>query len=177
MRCRPIRVLAFAALLSTGGCVSLAEARDHQAVEWDDGGKDQVAVWLSGGSLYGGQPWAFLTELVATPVLIPFETYIALEFAASDDARVAWGPLGWLASLLPGFTCMPMEEHPDYWLHLRDPLHLPAAERERLRRASAGGSVEWLIEQYERSWPGDPKLARHVHSVVTQVELEPGPGG
>ena len=120
-----------------------------------------------------GPPWMFLAELVATPVLVPIETYVALEYFMSDDARVAWGPLGWLASLLPGFTCMPVEEHPDLFLHLRDTLHLAAAERERLRRASASASVEWLVEQYARSWPGEPKQAQRVRDVVAFVELEP----
>src|SRR5262249_43929219 len=111
-----VRAFAFAAVSCAGGCVSLAEARYHQAVEWDDGGKEQMAVWLGGGNMPGGQPWLFLTELVATPVLVPVETYVALEYFMSEDARVAWGPLGWLASLLPGFTCMPVEEHPDLYL-------------------------------------------------------------
>src|SRR5262245_28565734 len=164
-----VRSLVLAAAWSAGGCVSLAEARYHQAVEWDDGGKEQIAVWLGGGSMPGGQPWLFLTELVATPVLVPFETYVALDYAASDDARVAWGPLGWLASLLPGFTCMPLEEHPDLFLRLRDTLHPSAGERERLRCASAGASVEWLVEQYTRIWPDDPKLARRVRNVVASV--------
>jgi len=150
----------------------MVECRDHQAVVWDDGGAETVAVWLRGGSLERGQPWLFLGELVATPLLIPIETCLAVTCAFSDDARIAWGPLGYVASLLPGFTCMPVQEHPGVWLHLGNPLPLPASERERLRHASTSESVEWLVEQYQHLFPDDAMLPGRVRRIVASVELE-----
>lgn len=145
----------------TTGCYSLAEQRHEHAVTWSDGVTTPLEVWIVQGS--GGHPLMLPLDLIATPVIMCFETYLALNAAQHEDHRIRWGPVGWLASLLPVVTCMGMDNHLS--VHVPpDALPLPAEDHARLAKLSAAESVAWLAERIGK----DP---RHLSATVTEVRL------
>ncbi|MBK9387573.1 MAG: hypothetical protein IPN34_22390 [Planctomycetes bacterium] len=162
---------AIGLLLFLSSCTSLWQQRDEQAVVWEDGDPAKIEVWLSQGSSMLGQPWFFLIDVVATPVLVVNETFFACGALGREDARIAAGPFGYLASLLPGITCMPLDAHPSVWLRLSEPLRLPAAERERLSKLGPCGGVRWLAEHYARQVPRGAVAAEFVRDWVVSVRL------
>jgi hypothetical protein len=159
--------------LLLASCTSLWQQRDEQAVVWEDGDPAEIEVWLSQGSTMLGQPWVFLFDVALTPVLVLNESFFACGALSRDEARIAGGPLGYLASLLPGITCMPLDAHPSVWLRLSEPLRLPASERERLSKLGPCGGVRWLAEHYERQDSRGPIAAELVYAWVSSVRLVP----
>lgn len=168
----PTIALTLVATLASS-CTSLWQQRDEQAVIWEDGDPARIEVWLSQGSLVLGQPWLFLLDVVATPVLVVNETFFALAASDREDARIAGGPFGYLASLLPGITCMPLDARPSVWLRLNEPLRLPRSERERLSKLGPCGGVHWLAEHYERQDARGAIAAEQVRAWVASVRLVP----
>ena len=161
-------------LIMCSGCVSMWQQRDHQDVVWSDGGQETVEVWLGQGSTMVGQPFTLLLDVLVTPVMWFAESSFALAAMSADDRAIAGGPFGYLLSLLPVFTCVPLDAHPSAWLHLRESMPLPAAEREVLRGLGDAGGVAWLARHYEQKWAKvNPHLAGNVHRWVVAVRLGP----
>ncbi|MBL8898250.1 MAG: hypothetical protein JNM84_11510 [Planctomycetes bacterium] len=158
-------------LLLLSSCVSLWQQSDEQAVVWDDGDPAKIEVWLSQGSTMLGQPWVFLFDVALTPLLVFNETFFAWGAWSREDARISGGPFGYVVSLLPGITCMPLDAHPSVWLRLSEPLRLPASERERLAKLGPCGGVHWLAEHYERQDPRGARAAELVREWVASVRL------
>lgn len=156
-------------VLSFASCASLWQQRDEQAVVWDDGDPAKVEIWLRQGSTMLGQPWLFAMDVAATPILIVNETIFAGAAWGSENARVAGGPIGYLVSLLPGITCMPLDAHPSVWLHSSEPLRLSANERERLASLGPRAAVQWLAENYARQH--GEQAAEKVRTWVASVGL------
>jgi hypothetical protein len=174
-RLRRAPILALCIL--TAGCVSFWEQRWHQEVEWSDGSDATLEVWVAQGTAFFDHPWIVVVDTLATPIVWFAEGTFALAAATSDDAAIAWGPLGFLASLLPVYTCMPLDAKPLAWLRLHDRLPVPAAERDVLRGLSNQGSVEWLATRCESAWGKEsPHLADNVRRWVTAVRVGPPKG-
>ncbi|MCA8973276.1 MAG: hypothetical protein KDC98_01075 [Planctomycetes bacterium] len=161
------------AFLLLPACTSLWEQRDYQAVEWADGDGSRIEVWLRQGTEWAGVPWLTILDVLATPVLWIADVQFASAALAKDDARISGGPVGFLVSLLPFFTCMPIDARPSAWLHLDDPLRLPAEEREQLRRMGERGGVRWLARHYQTAFPDSAASAEKVRTWVTGVRLVP----
>jgi hypothetical protein len=159
--------------LLLASCTSLWQQRDEQAVVWEDGDPAEIEVWLSQGSTMLGQPWVFLFDVALTPVLVLNESFFACGALSRDEARIAGGPLGYLASLLPGITCMPLDAHPSVWLRLDEPLRLPPSERERLAKLGPCGGVHWLAEHYARQDTRGEMAGELVRVWVASVRLVP----
>lgn len=165
--------LPLAMLLATSGCMSLWQQRTHQAVAWEDGDPARIEVWLRQGTTWLGQPLFFLLDTLATPVLWIGESAIAIAAWDDPDAAIAGGPFGYLVSLLPGFTCVPIDSHPSSFLRLGDALRLSVAERERLARLGDGEGVEWLAAHYAALDERRPERAEMVRYWIAAVRLAP----
>ncbi|MCB9885267.1 MAG: hypothetical protein H6838_07230 [Planctomycetes bacterium] len=165
------KALLWLLLSGLAGCTSLWTQRDHQAVAWSDGDEARIDVWLRQGSSDVGVPWLTLADVVATPVIWVAEVQFGVFAALSDDARIEWGPLGFLASLLPCITCVPLDNKPYAWLHLSSALHLGPEDRAELAGLGEGAGVEWLAARYVAQFPEDAGAADRVRKWVSGVSL------
>lgn len=167
-----MRAAAVLLVLSLVGCVSLLQQRDYQLVQWQDGDSSRIEVWTAQGTSWHGQPWYFVLETIGTPVVWLAETALAISAWRKPDVAIAGGPLGYLLSLLPGFTCMPLDLR-SRGLRLQDALHLPPDARLELDRLDSGQGVEWLARQFEALGGDGLDTARSVRDWVVSVRLVP----
>ncbi len=170
---------AIALLLLSGltGCTSFWTQRDHQKVQWSDGDDARIEVWLRQGSVNFGQPWLTLSDVLATPVLWIADVQFAGAALASDDARIEGGAFGFLVSMLPCFTCVPLDNHPSVWLHLSSTMQLGPEDRAALAGLGESKAVGWLAERYAEQFPDDADAPRRVRYWVSGVRLQPGRRG
>ncbi len=173
-RRRPARAAWFALLAAAllPSCTSLLRERAWQSVAWDDGDAARVEVWLRQVGDGSGQPWRFALDVAATPLVAIAETVFAIRAWRSDKLAIAGGPLGYLASLLPGITCAPLNQR-GKGLRLLDGLHLPASERAALAACDGRAGVAWLAACCER-YDHDAARAAAVRTWVCDVRLVPG---
>lgn len=164
--------MALLSALALPACASVLEQRDYQAVVWDDGDPARIEVWIRQGTTWSGQPWYFVLDVACTPLIWLAETTFAVQAWRKDDRRIAGGPLGYLASLLPGITCSPLYQR-SRGLYLMDALHLPADERRRLASLDGKAGVAWLAGCYEASPTDGPERAARIREWVSEVRLAP----
>jgi hypothetical protein len=170
----PAGVLLLTFLLPS--CTSLMLGRDHQEVSWSDGDQSRVEVWLRQGTTSCGQPAIFVLDTLATPALLFAEVTFAIAAASRSDLAIEGGPAGFLASLLPGFTCVPIDAKPTVRLRLDAPLFLPASSRDELAGLTSGAGVEWLARNYEALGHEGEGLGEQVRKWVARVNLVPSAG-
>jgi hypothetical protein len=172
------RSLVLGSLVLTSGCTSFWEQRHYQKVAWTDGDGSRVEVWLHQGRVNLG-PLAWLTDVLATPVLWLADLPFVASALARDDAAIRGGPLGVVVAFLPFFTCMPLDNKPSVWLPLHEPLALTAGDRAELARLGDRGGIEWLALHYANAEPDRAEArAAKVREWVTAVRLAapPDPG-
>ena len=109
--------------------------------------------------------------MLFTPVTWVAEVQFACFALATDDARIAGGPLGFVGSLLPGITCVPLDAKPRVWLHLSDALRLRAEARTELARLGEDEAVEWLARRYAEQF--DSSAGDQVRRWVRGAALAP----
>lgn len=174
MSIRALAVLLFAGLT---GCTSLWTQRDHQAVQWSDGDTSRIEVWLGQGTADYGQPWLTISDVLFTPVIWIAEVQFACFALAKDDARIAGGPLGFVGSLLPCITCVPLDAKPRVWLHLSDALRLRAEDRAELAQLEEAAAVEWLAARYAEQFGAGAgeQVHRWIRGVALAPPSNPGP--
>lgn len=168
-----MRIEAIACVLLSGlaGCTSFWNQRDYQKVTWSDGDDARIEVWLRQGSMFLSVPWLTLGDILITPVMWIGEVDFALAAMARDDARIEGGPMGFVVSLLPCFTCVPLDAKPSVWLPLSEALQLGPEDRAQLTGLGEVAGIEWLVARYEQQFPENEGLAERARYWVSGVSL------
>lgn len=154
-------------------CTSVWTSRHYQQVAWADGDGSRVEVWLRQGTM--PMPyWVVALDVMATPVMLVAELNFAVAAWRSEQHDIEGGAFGFVASLLPTVTCVPLDNKNSVRFPLSEPLALPASARAELAALGGIAGSEWLLKQYAAKYPDQAE--RYAHSVaylVSRVRLAP----
>jgi hypothetical protein len=165
------RTLLLGTLALATGCTSFWEQRDYQKVAWIDGDHSRVEVWLRQGSENLG-PVGWIGDVLVTPVMWLAEVQFACAALVRENVEITGGPFGFVVSLLPFFTCVPLDHKPCVFLPLSEPLALTAGDRAELAQLGDRGGVEWLAQHYTAANPERAEVrVANVRRWVSAVRL------
>lgn len=148
------RIAALLPLALISGCFSLARVKKIEKIVWDDGKTSHVEIWHRLGA-NPIPPWFVLADVAATPLMAISESVFAWRALHNSGVRIAGGPAGYVASLLPVLTCAAVGNHPSRLIDFDQPL--PADSRREFEQLDGSDALTWLAD---RSTPSRRKVLR-----------------
>ncbi len=167
------RVAAIVGIAVLPACTSVWTSRHYQKVAWADGDGSRIEVWLRQGTMPVPY-WVVALDVLVTPVMVLGELSFAVAAWRREENDIEGGAFGFVASLLPTVTCVPLDNKNSVWFPLSEPLELPASARAELEALGGIAGCEWLLKQYAAKYPEKAeRYARSFAYLVSRVRLAP----